>query len=209
MTERRGFKKPAYTTHDQDKALVVQAIEGDQKAYNILLTKYKPILYTAAKRRMFNKNVEDIEDVVMIVLGNAFVKIRMYDPTKSLFFTWMVACLHNHVNNIPAQKKRVIADSIEDIYPSSADSETPIEYEIPDEDAFDMNMDYEQTSILIRMLVDKLPPDSCEVIKLRYFKEMSHKEIAKVLGCNESQIWSKLATAKKRLKKLSENEDLF
>jgi RNA polymerase sigma factor (sigma-70 family) len=209
MAERRGFKKPAYTTHAEDKALVVKAIAGDQKAYNVLLSKYKPILYTAAKRRMFGKNVEDIEDAVMIVLGTAFVRIHMYDPTKSLFFTWIVACLHNYINSIPAQKKRVITDSMEDIYPSNADSETPIEYEIPDEDNFDTTMDKEQTTKLIRMLVDKLPADSCEIIKLKYFKELSHKEIADILGCDERSIWYKLDRAKKRLMKLSNNQNLF
>ena len=104
MNERRGFKKTAYTTHAEDKALVLEAIAGDQKAYNVLLSKYKPILFTAAKRRLSKKNVEDIEDIVMIVLGTAFVRINQYDPEKSLFFTWMISCLHNYVNGIPAQK---------------------------------------------------------------------------------------------------------
>lgn len=209
MNERRAFRKTAYTTHAEDKALVIEAISGNQKAYNILLTKYKPILFTAAKRRLPKKNVEDIEDIVMFVLGTAFVKINQYNPEKSLFFTWMISCLHNHVNGIPAQKKRIIADSIEDIYPTNEDSDNLIEYQIPDEDPFDLVMDFEQTAKLIRMLVDKLPADSCEVIKLRYFKEMSHKEIGEVIGCDERQVWYKLSTAKRRLKKLSEKENLF
>ena len=209
MNERRGFKKTAYTTHAEDKALVLEAIAGNQKAYNVLLSKYKPILFTAAKRRLPKKNVEDIEDIVMFVLGNAFVKINSYNPEKSLFFTWMISCLHNHVNGIPAQKKRVIATSIEDLYPSNQDTDTPIEYEIPDEDPFDLVMDFEQTAKLIRLLVDKLPADSCEVIKLRYFKQLSHKEIGEIIGCEERKVWYKLARAKERLKKLSDKENLF
>ena len=209
MRERKGYKRPRMTTHAEDKALVLEAIGGNQKSYNVLLEKYKPILFVAARRRLSNKIVEDLEDIVMFVLGTAFVKINQYNPEKSLFFTWMIACLHNYINGIPNQKKRVVADSIEDIYPSNADSETPIEYEIPDEDNFDMNMDIEQTTKLIRMLVDKLPADSCEIIKLRYFKELSHKEIADILGCDERSIWYKLDRAKKRLMKLSNNQNLF
>ena len=209
MTQRRGFKNTAYTTHAEDKALVIEAMDGNQKAYNILLTKYKPILFTAAKRRLPKKNVEDLEDIVMLVLGNAFVKINQYNPEKSLFFTWMISCLHNYVNSIPGQKKRIVADSIEDIYPSNQDSENPIEYEIPDEDPFDLVMDFEQTAKLIRLLVDKLPEESCKVIKLRYFKQLSHKEIGEILGCEESKVWYKLSRAKERLKKLSDKENLF
>jgi len=209
MKERKGFKKVAYTTHAEDKSLVLEAIRGNQKAYNVLLSKYKPILFTAAKRRLPKKNVEDLEDIVMLVLGNSFIKINQYDPEKSLFFTWMVSCLHNYINGIPSQKKRVIADSIEEIYPSNQDSENPIEYEIPDEDPFDIVMDLEQTAKLIRLLVDKLPSESCEVIKLKYFKQLSHREISVILGCEERQVWYKLDRAKERLKKLSDKENLF
>jgi RNA polymerase sigma factor (sigma-70 family) len=209
MNERRGFNKPAFTTHAEDKALVIEAIAGNQKAYNILLSKYKPILYTAAKRRLPKKNVEDLEDIVMFVLGTAFVRINQYNPEKSLFYTWMISCLHNHVNGIPAQKKRIVADSIEDIYPSNRETDTPIEYEIPDEDPFDLVMDFEQTAKLIRLLVDKLPEESCQVIKLRYFKQLTHKEIGAILGCEERQVWYKLDRAKQRLKKLSDKENLF
>ena len=141
MRERKGYKRARMTTHEEDKALVLEAIAGNQKAYNILLEKYKPILFVAARSRLSNKIVEDLEDIVMFVLGTAFVKINQYNPEKSLFFTWMIACLHNHINGIPTQKKRIVADSLEDMYPSNVDSENPIEYEIPDEDHFDMNID--------------------------------------------------------------------
>ena len=59
------------------------------------------------------------------------------------------------------------------------------------------------------MLVDKLPADSCEIIKLRYFKELSHKEIAEIIGCDERAVCYKLDRAKKRLMKLSNNKNLF
>jgi RNA polymerase sigma factor (sigma-70 family) len=209
MNERKGYRPIKMTTHAEDKALVISAIEGDQKSYNTLLRKYKPILYTAAKRRLPQKGVEDLEDIVMIVLGNAFLKINQYDPEKSLFFTWMVACLHNYVNGIPNQKKRIQADSLEDMYPSNDGSDTPIEYAIPDEDPFDLSMDKEQTAKLVRLLIDKLPADLSEVIKLKYFKELSHKEIAETVGCKEGEVWYKLKKAKDRLKKLSDVDSLF
>jgi RNA polymerase sigma-70 factor (ECF subfamily) len=198
------------TTHEQDKELVRNAVEGDQRSYNVLLSKYKPILYTAAKRRLPNKGVEDLEDIVMIVLGQAFVRISQYNPQKSLFFTWIVACLHNYINGIPNQKKRIQADSLEDILPSSRGVDEPIEYSIPDyTTGADRKIDMEQTAKLIRMLVEQLPADLCEIIKLKFFKELSNKEIAEIVGCNESDIWYKVKKAKDKLKKLSNSEELF
>lgn len=209
MKERKGYKAAKLTTHAQDKELVLSALEGNQRAYNTLLSKYKPILYTAAKRRLPYKGVEDLEDIVMIVLGNAFVKLNQYNPEKSLFFTWMVACLHNYVNGIPNQKKRIQADSLEDILPSSRGEDQPIEYAIPDQDPFDLAMDREQAFKLLRLLVDKLPAELCEVIKLKYFREFTHREIAEVIGCKEGEVWYKLKKAKDHLKKLSDRENLF
>lgn len=207
MKERKGYKSTRYTTHDEDKKLVIEAIGGSQRAYNILVSKYKPILFTAAKRRLSSASVEDLEDIIMIVMGNAFMKINQYDPSKSLFFTWMIACLHNYVNNIPKQKKRIKADSLDSLVEVSNDER--IEYQIPDEDRFDLNMDIEQSKKLIRLMIEKLPPDSYQIIKLRYFKELSSREIAEIVGCQESEVWYKIKRAKDRLKKLSEKSKLF
>jgi RNA polymerase sigma factor (sigma-70 family) len=209
MNERKGYRPVKMTTHAQDKELVLSALAGNQKSYNTLLSKYKPILYTAAKRRLPNKGVEDLEDIVMIVLGNAFVKINQYNPEKSLFFTWMVACLHNYINGIPNQKKRIQADSLEDIYPSNEGSDDPVEYSIPDEDPFDLSMDKEQSAKLVRLLVDKLPAELAQVIKLKYFKELSNQEIADIIGCGPNDIWYKVKKAKEKLKKLSDVDSLF
>jgi RNA polymerase sigma factor (sigma-70 family) len=207
MRERKGYKSTRYTTHEEDKRLVGEALTGNQRAYNILVQKYKPILFTAAKRRLSTHSVEDLEDIVMVVMGTAFMRINQYDPAKSLFFTWILACLHNHINNIPRQKKRIKADSLDSLVQVSGDEH--IEYQIPDEDRFDLNMDMEQMKKLLRVMIDKLPPDSYEIIKLRYFKDLSSREIAEAVGCKESEVWYKLKRAKDRLKKISKDSNLF
>ena len=208
MNERRGYKRGKLTTHEEDKELVLSAIEGNQKSYNTLLTKYKPILYTAAKRRLPYLGVEDLEDITMIVLGNAFVKIKQYDPIKSKFFTWMVACLHNYVNSIPSQKKRVKAYSIEDFYPTG-DGDTLIEYQIPSEDRFDLNYDNEQAFKLLRTLLKELPEDIYNVMFLKFFKELSNAEIAIELNIDKSAIWYKVKRGRELLKRKSEINGIF
>jgi RNA polymerase sigma-70 factor (ECF subfamily) len=164
-------------------------------------------LFTAAKRRLSSYSVEDLEDAVMVVMGTAFMRINQYDPTKSLFFTWIIACMHNYINNIPKQKKRIVADSLDSLVQVS-ENET-IEYQVPDEDRFDLNMDREQVIKLIRLIVDKLPEKYSDIIKLRYFKELSYKEIAEELNCETSEVEYKLRLAKNKLKKLSEQSNLF
>jgi len=207
MKTRKGYSSTKYTTHDEDKKLVIEALGGNQRAYNVLVQKYKPILFTAAKRRLSSYSVEDLEDAVMVVMGTAFMRINQYDPTKSLFFTWIISCMHNYINNIPKQKKRIVADSLDSLVQVS-ENET-IEYQVPDEDRFDLNMDREQVIKLVRLIVDKLPEKYSDIIKLRYFKELSYKEIAEELNCETSEVEYKLRLAKNKLKKLSEQSNLF
>ena len=203
---KKGYKPAHYTSHEEDKRLATLAVEGNQRAYNILLQKYKPIIYTAASRRLPWYSPEELEDITMIVLGNAFVKIKQYDPEKSKLFTWMVACVHNYINGIPKHKKRVEADSLGDIY---GESENHNDYQIPDAAGFDEEIDREQLLKLMRLLMDKLPPDLYIVVKMKYFEEASNDDIAAAIDCDPTHIWYKVQTAKKKLIKLSKQYQLF
>jgi len=207
MRERTGYKSAKYTTHAEDKELVLSAIAGSQKSYNTLVRKYKPILYTAAKRRLGQASVEDLEDIVMIVLGHAFVRLYQYNPEKSLFFTWIVACLHNYVNSIPKQKKRIQAKSLDDIYYNDGDS--PIEYEIPSHDRFDEAYDTQQGFNLLKTLMKRLPPEIYSVFVLKFFRDLSNEDVAKELGIKKEDIWYKVKRGREILKKYSDLNGIF
>jgi RNA polymerase sigma-70 factor (ECF subfamily) len=201
MSKKKGHKPAEYTSHDRDKELVIEALDGDSRAYDLLMQKYKPIVYTAAKRRLPWKEVEDLEDITMIVLGNAFLKLNQYDPSKSKLFTWIIACVHNYINTIPKQKKRVETYSIEDNKKEIAEKEESF--------SFDLNMDRERLAMLIRLLIDRLPEDIATAITMRYFKDASHEEIAEAIGCDRTVVWYKLQRGRELLKRMSETQSLF
>jgi len=201
MAERRGRKGPAYTTHEEDKKLVVNAINGDHNAWNILLQKYKPILYIAAKRRLSYYSDEDLEDIVMTVLGNTFVKIRQYDPEKAKFFWWIVASLHNHISGLYNRKKLIPRESPVSLKDAG---EFAIDYS-----DFTENYHREQVSRLIRLLIGKLPEDLSKAITLRYFKEYTNEQIAEEIGCKPGDVWYKIKKGRDLLKRMSQNGKLF
>lgn len=209
MAERKGYKPVRYTTHDEDKVLVVEALKGNQLSYNTLLRKYKPILYTAAKRRLPDYHVEDLEDIVMIVLAQAFIKIHQYDPEKSKLYTWMIACLHNYVNSIPKQKKRIQTDSLEDIYLSNIGEDQAIEYDIPDNDRFDIQLDAKEALRIVQNAIEKLPTHISEVMKLKFFDEYSDAEIAESLGYDKSLIYYRVKKGRELLSEMLDIDDLM
>jgi|LauGreDrversion4_2_1035121.scaffolds.fasta_scaffold810128_2 RNA polymerase sigma factor (sigma-70 family) len=202
MANKKGRSGPKYTTHEEDKKLVALAIDGDSNSWNILLQKYKPILYTAAKRRLSYYSDEDLEDIVMTVLGNTFVKIRQYDPERAKFFWWIVASLHNHISGLFHRKKLIT--------PDKSISLSDIRNEVVDNDFdFTENYDREQVSRLVRLLISKLPEDLAKSITLRYFKGYTNEQIATEIGCKPGDVWYKIKKAKDMLKTLSQNGKLF
>lgn len=202
MTNKKGRSGPKYTTHEEDKKLVALAIGGDSNSWNILLQKYKPILYIAAKRRLSYYSDEDLEDIVMTVLGNTFVKIRQYDPERAKFFWWIVASLHNHISGLYHRKKLITPDksiSLSDIRNEAIDNDFD----------FTENYDREQVSRLVRLLISKLPEDLAKAITLRYFKGYTNEQIAPEIGCKPGDVWYKIKKGKEMLKTLSKNGKLF
>jgi RNA polymerase sigma-70 factor (ECF subfamily) len=203
MKERkRGRLGPKYTTHEEDKALVQEAIDGKQSAYNTLVQKYKPILFIAAKRRLSYYSDDDLEDIVMSVLGNSFVKIKQYDPTRAKFFWWILACLHNHISSLYRRDKLVNKEKTVNLKDAG-------NFAVNNEFDFTEDYDKEQVSKLVRLLIDKLPEDHSKAITLRYFKNYTNEQIAEELGCKPNDVWYKLKKAKETLKKLSKNGKLF
>ena len=202
----KGRKGPRYLTHDEDKALAVQALGGSDRAYSILAEKYKPILYTAVRRRLGNSIREvEAEDIVMAVMGRAFVSLHLYDPEKSKLFTWMIACLHNHITGKPKGKQRIGGA----FYGGIKTQDVSLAYDLQDDSDLIGGVDRVQVIKLMRMLVEKLPEECATAIKLRYFRELSYEEIASEMGIKVGDVWYRIKKGKNILRELSENLDLF
>lgn len=200
----KGRKGPRYLTHDEDKKLVVKALSGDNLSYSILAEKYKPILYTAVRRRMWSISEEEAEDITMASLGRAFVYLKTYDPAKSKLFSWMIYVCHNYMNSIPRKKK-----SIENIRYS--ETEKPIETFANSTESDDIsgNLDKSNKLKLVRRLVEKLDPECRDVFMLKYFREMSNEEIAEEMGIKETDVYYRAKKGKDQLKKWLKNYGLF
>lgn len=200
----RGRKSPKYLTHDEDKALVKEALAGSDKAYNTLAQKYKPILYTAVRRRLGNSiTEEEVEDMVMTVLGRAFISLHTYNPEKSKMFTWMIACVHNHMSSLKTKKKRIqTVDVVSERHRDILENATY-------EDTTQGDVDRANLVKLVRALVDKLPQECSQVIKLKYFRELSNDEIADIMGIKPTDVWYRVSKAKRILKGLGVRNGLF
>ncbi|MFD2551856.1 RNA polymerase sigma factor [Bizionia sediminis] len=169
---------------------IERAKEKDQKAFNFLLDSYWDYVYGFQLKRVENEN--DAEDITIQTFSKAFDKIDTFNPDYS-FKTWLITISKNiHIDLIRKQKNSIsqnIAGSNDDKYQDILDdSPSPEDKLITEQNLAKLLRD-----------IKKLKPHYQEVINLRYFQELSYKEISAEINEPINNVKVKLLRAKKLL----------
>jgi len=169
---------------------IKRAKQNDQKAFNYLLHNYWDKVYGFQLKRIQNEN--DAEDITIQTFSKAFDKIETYD-SKYAFNTWLITISKNiHIDIVRKQK-----NSIKQAISSSDDNAV---YQVVDETpSVEDKLITEQNLAKLLRDIKKLKPHYQEVINLRYFQEISYKEISDELKEPINNIKVKLLRAKKLL----------
>lgn len=168
---------------------IERAKDNEQIAFNFLLHRYWPNVYGFQLKRTENEN--DAEDITIQTFAKAFDKIGTYDKRYE-FNTWLIAISKNlHIDMIRKRKSAVS---------STIDQDDSDAYSVIDESpsAEDQIITEQNLAKLLRD-IKKMKPHYQEVIQLRFFQEMSYKEIAETLSEPISNVKIKLLRAKKLL----------
>lgn len=174
--------------------LIEKAKKEDQKAFNTLLNTYWSDVY----RFQFSKtgNEDEAEDIAIKTFSKAFDKIHLYNERYN-FKTWLISISKNifidhlrkeRTETISINKKESEAYKIFDESPSAEDQ-----------------LIIDQNLAQLLHYLKQLKPHHQEIINLRYFREMSYKEMAEKLNEPMSNIKVKLLRAKKLLAEIIQN----
>jgi RNA polymerase sigma-70 factor (ECF subfamily) len=170
--------------HDQDHVLVQRCLDGNQKAFEILVDRYQKPIFNLAYR--FSTDREDAEDIAQSVFVKAFEKLSTFDP-KFRFFSWLYKIAVNESINFLNRRKKF--DSFdEDLHSRNRESEEGFR-------------DHEMTASIDMALLD-LKPDYRIVVILNHFQELSYREIGQILEIGENTVKSRLFSARKKLRGL-------
>ena len=165
---------------EKENLLVAKSQEGDMEAFTELVSIYQKKIYNLVYQMTHNH--ADTEDIAQEVFIRLYRKIHKFKG-KSSFFTWLYRMTMNVSKN----------------YLRSRTANT-----LPFEDAIsirDLTMKRKNTAeklILkeknkaIAKAIDALPFRHRMVIILHDIEGISHKDIAKIIGCSEGTVWSRL-----------------
>lgn len=171
------------------KEAISKAKNNNQIAFNFLLDTYWNDVYLFQLKRTENEN--DAEDITIQTFSKAFDKIHTYNEDYK-FKTWLITISKNiHIDLV-----RKLNKSIKNTSKDNDNNYLDIADDSPS--AEDKIITEQNLTKLLRD-IKKLKPHYQEVINLRYFQELSYKEISEELSEPINNVKVKLLRAKKLL----------
>ena len=173
--------------------LVRKAQEGDQEAMSELYQQTCQRVYALALRLTGDPDraMDAVQESYLSALQNLD---KLQKPEA--FLHWMFQITANCCRKFHNREKRYVSPEQDEEENSYFDSIPDPDEKILPEAAADSG----ETRRLVLELVDRLPPEQRECVVLYYFSECSVEEIARLQGCAENTVKSRLNYARKKLK---------
>ena len=178
-----------------DEYLMGQLSAGDDQALVELVKRYQNDVFRFSLHYL--KNVEVAKEMAQETFLRVYTARDRFDVTRK-FKPWLLCIARNLCLNELKRKKTVQMETLES-YASSAREESGNVLQAPEDGPAELVMTHERHSALMAAL-DRLPADSCEMIKLRYFQRLSAREIAEIMDSTEGAIRTRLHRVLKQLR---------
>lgn len=172
--------------------LIQQAIEGEETAQQELYNRtYSDVYFTILA---ITKDNDLIMDVLQDTYLTAFQKLEQLKESNS-FRAWVRSIAHNKTLNALRDRRVLYTASV-----VSVETENVLNVEDNRiENMPEATIDQQETSRLVREILDVLPDEQRIVIGMFYYDQMSVSEIAEELECSENTVKSRLNYGRKKI----------
>ena len=184
-----------------DDMLVARYSEGDNKAFDELLARYQSKLFNYIY--FVVRNQELTEDIFQETFVKAITTIQQGRYTASgKFGAWLTRIAHNLIIDGYRQDRNENTIS---------NDETEVDL-LNDADLCDDNIEVqmvnEQTLCDVRRLVDALPDNQREVVYMRFYQDLSFKEIADITGVSINTALGRMRYALLNMRRIAEEKHI-
>lgn len=177
--------------------------EGNHKAYADLMASYREPLYLLLLRMTHNTTMAS--DLTVETFSKAFLQLHRYSPTGT-FSSWLFSIgVNTYIDYL--RKRKLDTVSINSITRTS-DGDF-IEYQIPSSQPNPEEMMIRmQRDAALKEIVDQLKEPYRQIIRLRYYEDLSYEDIAEQLKIPIGTVKVRLNRAKALLSSvIKERED--
>lgn len=184
-----------------DEQLVRAYAQGNNEAFDTLLQRHQNRVFNYILRIVKNEDVAN--DIFQDTFVKAITNIRKGKYTDNgKFPAWITRIAHNLIIDFYRQEKSENLQSCDmedvDLLNRKELSEATIE---------DMLID-EQIKDDLRMLVDELPDNQRDVLMMRYYRNMSFKEIAEITGVSINTALGRMRYALMNMRRIANERNI-
>ncbi len=183
-----------------DDRLVEMALDGNQRAFEILMEKHESKMYAVALRMC--KNREDAQDC----LQDAMLRIYKALPTfkgQSSFSTWAYRITMNTCLDDLRRKKVRQASSLDQMLEVGW---APVD----ENNTAERHLENSELKRNLSRAIQTLPEEMRAAVVLRDVQGFSYEEIANMLSTNVGTVKSRISRGREKLREiLSRNQELF
>ena len=183
-----------------DQELVANYLNGDNKSFEILLERHKGKVFAFIMSKIKNRDItEDIFQDTFIKVINSLQKGKYNEEGK--FLPWMMRISHNLVIDYfrkNSKMKNIRSTDDFNIFDIINDGNR----------RQDEEMIRKRVHADLNMLIKDLPNDQMEVLKMRYFDDMSFKQISEKTGVSINTSLGRMRYALINLRKLAKQRNI-
>ncbi len=182
---------------EEDEALVARAQRGDTAAFDVLVERYKQRLYATVYH--MTSNHEDANDLVQEAFIKAYKSLHSF-KRQSSFYTWVYRIAVNRTINFLKRRKDRGHFSLNDV---DASIETDPDYvELMSHVTPRREVGLNELQEKLNEALQKLSDEHRVVVIMHDVQGMTHADIAKMVGCSEGTVRSRLFYARQQLQGL-------
>ena len=184
-----------------DDMLVARYSKGDNKAFDELLARYQSKLFNYIY--FIVRSQEVAEDIFQETFVKAITTIQQGRYTASgKFGAWLTRIAHNMIIDGFRQERN--ENTI-----SNDETEVDLLNDVDlCDDNIEMQMVNEQTLSDVRRLVDALPDNQREVVYMRFYQDLSFKEIAEITGVSINTALGRMRYALLNMRRIAEEKHI-
>jgi len=169
---------------------ILLAKKGNQLSFKFLLDTFWGSVYYYQLSKIKNDN--EAEDITIRTFSKAFDKISTFNEEYQ-FKTWLISISKNvYIDSLRKKKTSIILDT-------SKEQEEAAFRVVDNSPSPEDKIITEQNLAKLLRDVKQLKPKYQEIINLRFFQELSYKEISVIIGEPLNNVKVKLLRAKKLL----------
>ncbi len=191
----------ANMVQNSDAILLHSYISGDESALKVLIDRHQSKIYGFIYSKIQDRSVCDD------IFQDTFIKVIKTLRTKGYneegkFLPWVMRIASNLVIDYFRHNKKMPFQRETDeysIFNFMSDSTLSIENQLIEN----------QVELDVRKIVEQLPEDQKEVIKMRFYEDLSFKEISEITGVSINTALGRMRYAVINLRKIIEKNSII